>query len=111
MSGATPARILVGHILPNTLGPVIVYATLTVPAVILEESFLAFIGLSVQMDGQSLDSWGTLVKEGVEAFGSQGERSWLFIAPAVAMVAALLGLNLLGDGLRDWLDPRQGDRA
>lgn len=106
LGGAGPAKIILRHLLPNTIGPVIVYTTLTVPIVILQESFLAFIGLSVQYQGANLESWGALVKQGMEALGTGGSRSWLLIAPSAAMVLTLLGMNCLGDGLRDVLDPR-----
>ncbi len=106
MSGASSAKIIFSHLLPNTLAPIIVYTTLTVPAVILEESFLAFIGLSVQYQGRTLDSWGALVSHGVQAVGSGGGRIWILLVPAIAMVMTLLGLNCLGDGLRDILDPK-----
>jgi oligopeptide transport system permease protein len=87
-------------------GPIIIYATLTVPSVILEESFLAFIGLTVQFQGRSLDSWGALVHQGMMGLGIHGQNSWLLIFPSLAMGLTLLGLNLLGDGLRDALDPK-----
>lgn len=111
MSGTGPAGILFRHLVPNTLGVVVVYTTLTVPAVILQESFLAFIGLAVEYDGQSLDSWGALVKSGMDALGSDGERSWLLVAPSIAMALTLFSLNFLGDGLRDALDPQQRGRT
>jgi oligopeptide transport system permease protein len=101
--------ILYRHILPNMLGPIIIYATLTVPAVILEESFLSFIGLTVQFQGQSIDSWGSLVNQGMLSLGQHGENAWLLIFPSLAMGLTLLGLNLCGDGLRDFLDPRHSN--
>jgi oligopeptide transport system permease protein len=111
MSGTGPAGILFHHLIPNTLGVVIVYTTLTVPAVILQESFLAFIGLAVEYEGRSLDSWGALVKSGMDALGRDGERAWLLIAPSLAMALTLFSLNFLGDGLRDALDPQQRGRT
>jgi oligopeptide transport system permease protein len=111
MSGTGPAGILFKHLVPNTLGVVVVYTTLTVPAVILQESFLAFIGLAVEYDGKSLDSWGALVKSGMDALGSGGERAWLLVAPSLAMAVTLFSLNFLGDGLRDALDPQQRGRT
>jgi len=111
MSGTSDWGILFGHLIPNTLGVVVVYTTLTVPAVILQESFLAFIGLTVQYEGQSLDSWGALVKTGVDALGESGERSWLLLWPSFAMAVTLFSLNFLGDGLRDALDPQQRGRS
>ena len=101
-----PLTMVFRHILPNMAGPIIIYATLTVPSVILEESFLAFIGLTVQFQGRSLDSWGALVHQGMMGLGIHGEHSWLLIFPSLAMGLTLLGLNLLGDGLRDALDPK-----
>ncbi len=106
LCGASHRQIIFSHLLPNMFAPIIIYATLTVPAVILEESFLSFIGLSVQYGGKTLDSWGTLVFQGIEALGSDGSRLWILLAPAVAMVVTLIGFNLLGDGLRDILDPK-----
>jgi len=106
-AGLPPWRIVVRHLVPSCLGPVIVFAALTVPAVILEESFLAFIGLQVQTsDGLALDSWGALVAQGMAALGTDGARSWLLLVPAGMMTATLLALNLVGDGLRAALDPR-----
>lgn len=106
IGGASPARVLFRHLLPHTFGPVIVYTSLTVPVVIMEESFLAFIGLQVQHHGVALDSWGALISRGVQALGQHGEKGWLLIFPAAAMVLTLLGLNALGDGLRDSFDPK-----
>lgn len=110
MCGTSHARIIWLHMIPNTLGIILVYATLTVPAVILEESFLSFIGLQVQYNGQNLDSWGALVDQGMRAMGKNGEKSWLLIAPAGMMTLTLLALNCLGDGLADRLDPRRRQR-
>lgn len=106
-AGLPPWRIVVRHLVPSCIGPVIVFAALTVPAVILEESFLAFIGLQVQTsEGLALDSWGALVAQGMAALGTDGARSWLLLVPAGMMTATLLALNLVGDGLRAALDPR-----
>jgi oligopeptide transport system permease protein len=93
-------RILFRHLIPNALGPVIVYVTLTIPKVMLVEAFLSFLGLGVQAP---LSSWGTLIKEGT---ASMEEYPWLLIAPSVALSLTLFSLNFLGDGLRDALDPR-----
>ena len=103
MGGATGMTILLRHIIPHTIGPVIVFTTLMVPTVILEESFLAFIGLPVQYQGTTLDSWGALVHQGTLALGEGGEKWWLLVFPSLAMVSTLFGLNALGDGLRDAL--------
>lgn len=97
--GLTRARIIVRHILPNTLGPIVVYATLTVPAVMLLESTLSFLGLGVQ---PPMSSWGLLIKEGAEKMETY---PWLLIFPALCFSLALFSLNFLGDGLRDALDP------
>jgi oligopeptide transport system permease protein len=106
MAGASSTQIMFQHLLPNSMSTIIVYTTLTVPAVILEESFLSFIGLSVQYAGRNLDSWGALISYGVQAIGSDGSRIGMLLFPALAMVMTLVGLNLLGDGLRDILDPK-----
>jgi oligopeptide transport system permease protein len=98
--GLRRRRILFRHILPNLLGPIIVYATLTVPEVMLLEAFLSFLGLGVQ---PPQSSWGVLIKEGAEMME---EYPWLLIYPAVAMALTLFSLNFLGDGLRDALDVR-----
>jgi oligopeptide transport system permease protein len=107
LAQAPPIALVTRHILPNMAGPIIIYATLTIPSVILEESFLAFIGLTVQFQGKSLDSWGALVHQGMLGLGQNGENIWLLIFPSLAMGMTLLGLNLLGDGLRDALDPKE----
>lgn len=106
LGGANLPALLIRHVLPNVSGPVIIYCTITVPAVILEESFLAFIGLTVQFKGRSLDSWGSLVHQGMQSIGSQGELLWILVVPSSAMVITLLALNFLGDGLRDAFDPK-----
>lgn len=99
-SGAGGLRILARHLLPNALGPVVVYATLTVPGVILLESFLSFLGLGVAL------SWGQLVAEGVAVVNPVRSPWWLLAFPSAFLAATLLALNFLGDGLRDALDPR-----
>ncbi len=96
--GYTHRRILFRHILPNILGPVIVYTTLTIPAVMILEAFLSFLGLGVQAP---LSSWGSLIKEGTE---KMEDYSWLLIYPATIFSLTLFSLNFLGDGLRDALD-------
>jgi oligopeptide transport system permease protein len=88
------------HIIPNTLGPVVVYATLTVPRVILIESFLSFLGLGVQ---EPMTSWGVLISDGARLMETQ---PWMLIFPASFLAATLFAFNFLGDGLRDALDPR-----
>lgn len=98
-SGASGARILFVHVIPNLLGPVIVYFTLTIPQVMLEEAFLSFLGLGVQAP---MTSWGTLANEGITSITL---FPWQIIFPGVALAVTLLALNFLGDGLRDALDP------
>lgn len=97
--GAPPRRILFKHVIPNVLGPVIVYATLSVPFVMLTEAFLSFIGLGVQAPTAS---WGTLVTEGSSQIVVY---PWLLYGPGLAMGVAIFALNFFGDGLRDALDP------
>ena len=97
--GADDGRIIFGHIVPNTLGPVIVYSTLTIPAIILQEAFLSFLGLGVQPPDAS---WGVLVSEGAQLIGF---FPWLTIVPGLALALTLFAFNFLGDGLRDALDP------
>jgi oligopeptide transport system permease protein len=100
VSGVSHFGIIRRHIVPNTLGAVIVYATLTVPQVILFESFLSFLGLGVQ---EPLTSWGVLIAEGA----AQMETApWMLLFPAGFLAATLFCLNFLGDGLRDALDPK-----
>jgi oligopeptide transport system permease protein len=98
-AGVKPIGLVVRHILPNLLGPVAVYVTLTMPVVILQESFLSFIGLGVQ---EPLTSLGRLISEGQRDLS----RPWMLIAPAMTMVITLFSLNFIGDGLRDALDPK-----
>jgi len=99
--GLPAHTIIARHIVPNVLGTVIVYATLTVPQVILFESFLSFLGLGVQ---EPLTSLGRLVAEGALEMESS---PWLLLIPSAVLATILLCLNFLGDGLRDALDPRQ----
>ncbi|HPH68840.1 MAG TPA: ABC transporter permease, partial [Kofleriaceae bacterium] len=99
--GVTPLRILFRHILPNASGPIIIYATLALPAVMLTEAFLSFLGLGVQAP---LASWGTLVTEGSSQILVY---PWLLVFPAMVMSTTILCLNFVGDGLRDALDPRE----
>ena len=105
--GAGHFRVLFIHLIPNSIGPIITYTALTIPTVILEESFLSFLGLSVQFNGENLESWGALVFQGMQSLGSDGSKSWLLLYPSFAMVSTLLGLNWLGDGLRDYFDPKR----
>lgn len=136
-AGVRPLRILIVHMLPNLIGPIVVYTTLTVPAAMLQESFLSFLGIGVQAP---LPSWGNLASESLGElykvgqnpvsvtwydfqsspmttlsvwFGeiSRGVRWWLFVWPCVLLGLTLLSLNFLGDALRDRLDPQRGMRA
>lgn len=102
--GQGPARIMLRHILPNVLPIVIVYLTLAVPAVILDESFLSFLGLGIQPPEAS---WGSLLSEGAHAINPIRISWWLIVFPAVTMAGTLLALNFLGDRLRDTLDPKR----
>src|SRR4051812_308542 len=99
-TGVPGVKIVIRHLVPNTLGPVIVYATLTVPSVMLLESFLSFLGLGVQAP---LASWGSLAADGVQ---NLAVFPWQLICPGLTMAATLFALNFLGDGLRDALDPQ-----
>ena len=99
-SGVSTFNILRKHIIPNVLGPVIVYVTLTIPQVILTESFLSFLGLGVQ---EPLTSWGVLISEGAR---QMEEAPWLLVFPAVFLGATLFCFNFIGDGMRDALDPK-----
>lgn len=99
-SGAGFWHILVKHMLPNVMGPVIVYASLTVPGVMLLEATLSFLGLGIQPPDAS---WGVLISEGA---ANMAIFPWMLIGPSVFFSATLLALNLLGDGLRDAFDPK-----
>lgn len=99
-AGVSNWAIIRRHILPNVVGPVIVYVTLTVPAVILVESFLSFLGLGVQ---EPFTSWGVLIADGKDQMESY---PWMLIFPALFMVITLFCFNFIGDGLRDALDPK-----
>ncbi len=98
--GLGPLAIIFRHVIPNVLGPVVVYTTLTIPQVMLLEAFLSFLGLGIQ---PPMSSWGLLISYGVE---SMEEYPWLLILPGIALSITLFALNFLGDGLRDALDPK-----
>jgi oligopeptide transport system permease protein len=100
-TGVPPLGILLRHVVPNLLGPVAVYATLTIPQMIIFESFLSFLGLGVQEPHASL---GNLISVGAQEMES---APWMLLVPATFLVLLLIALNLLGDGLRDALDPRE----
>ncbi len=99
-TGVSTTRIILRHVVPNTLGPVIVYATLTIPQVMLSEAFLSFLGFGVQ---PPLASWGSLAAEGIQNIAI---FPWQLIFPGLTMALTLFSLNFLGDGLRDALDPQ-----
>jgi ABC-type dipeptide/oligopeptide/nickel transport system permease subunit len=99
--GASPLRILARHIIPNVFSVVIVYLTLTIPSIVLYESFLSFLGLGVQ---PPMASWGTLLSEGVDQINALRIYWWLIVFPGGVLVSTLLALNFLGDGLRDAWD-------
>ncbi|MBV6500969.1 MAG: Oligopeptide transport system permease protein OppC [Prosthecobacter sp.] len=102
-AGAGFSRILLRHMLPNVMGPVIIYASLTVPGVMLLEATLSFLGLGIQPPDAS---WGVLISEGA---ASMAVHPWMLIGPGAFFMLTLLALNLIGDGLRDALDPKSGD--
>ena len=101
--GQSHTRIVFRHLLPNLVGIVIIYLTLTIPAVILDESFLSFLGLGVQAPQAS---WGSLLSDGAQVINPVKSYWWLLLFPALVMSMTLLALNFLGDALRDALDPR-----
>jgi oligopeptide transport system permease protein len=98
--GVSPAAMLRRHVVPNTLGPVVIYMTLLVPQVIILESFLSYLGLGVQ---EPMASWGVLISQGAKNIPS---ANWLLIFPSIFLTSTLFALNFLGDGLRDALDPK-----
>jgi oligopeptide transport system permease protein len=98
--GFSHTRIIARHIIPNVIGPVIVYTTLTIPRVMLLESFLSFLGLGIQ---PPMSSWGLLIRDGARMMET---FPWLLIFPGITLSITLFALNFLGDGLRDALDPR-----
>jgi oligopeptide transport system permease protein len=98
--GVSTAKIIRRHIIPNAIGPVIVYVTLTIPQVILFESFLSFLGLGVQ---EPSTSWGVLIADGARQMET---APWMLVFPATFLAATLFCFNFIGDGLRDALDPK-----
>lgn len=102
--GQSRVIIVLRHILPNLTGVILIYLTLTIPAVIIDESFLSFLGLGVQSPDAS---WGSLLADGATALNPLKIRWWLVVFPAAAMAITLLSLNILGDALRDYTDPRK----
>ncbi len=99
-AGLGSGAIIMRHIVPNLLGPVVVYVTLTIPTIILAESFLSFLGLGIQ---EPLTSLGTLISKGAQ---DMEIAPWLLIIPSVTMVVTLMCFNFVGDGLRDAIDPK-----
>jgi ABC-type dipeptide/oligopeptide/nickel transport system permease subunit len=102
--GLRERRVFLRHILPNLIGPITVYATLTVPSAILQESFLSFLGVGVN---PPLATWGSLASEGVEQLSPLRFYWWLLVFPCALLAVTLLSLNFLGDGLRDVFDPKK----
>jgi oligopeptide transport system permease protein len=98
--GVGPLGIITRHVIPNVVGPVMVYVTLTVPGVILTESFLSFLGLGIQ---EPLTSWGVLISDGADQMET---APWMLLFPALFMAVTLFCFNYVGDGLRDALDPK-----
>jgi oligopeptide transport system permease protein len=99
-AGVSPFGIIIRHVIPNVVGPVMVYVTLTVPGVILTESFLSFLGLGIQ---EPLTSWGVLISDGADQMET---APWMLLFPALFMAVTLFCFNFIGDGLRDALDPK-----
>lgn len=111
-TGVGPIRVMIVHLLPNLVGPIIVYATLTVPQAILQESFLSFLGLGVQVP---LPSWGNLAADGVKQltsmmYAKDGGSWWLLLFPCLLLGLTLMALNFVGDALRDRFDPKSKKR-
>jgi ABC-type dipeptide/oligopeptide/nickel transport system permease subunit len=104
-TGVPEWRIFLRHLLPNLIGPIIVYATLTVPQAILQESFLSFLGIGI---AAPMPTWGSLAADGLTpGLNPLEPRWWALLFPCILLVVTLLSLNFLGDGLRDWLDPKR----
>jgi len=104
-AGVPTRRILWRHLLPNLVGPIVVYAALTVPQAILQESFLSFLGIGVRAP---LPSWGNLASAGLSELNPVASHWWLLLWPCVLLGVTLLALNFVGDGLRDRFDPKPG---
>lgn len=104
--GQSHVRILFRHILPNLTGIIVIYLTLTIPAVIIDESFLSFLGVGIQ---SPQTSWGALLSDGASALNPLRSYWWMLVFPAIFMALTLLALNILGDALRDAFDPRAKD--
>ncbi len=102
-AGIGTGRILVRHLLPNLIGPIVVYTTLTIPQAILQESFLSFLGIGV---AAPIPTWGSLAAEGVAAINTVVSFWWMLLYPCLFLGVTLLALNFVGDGLRDAFDPK-----
>ncbi len=102
-AGVGPLGILGRHLLPNLVGPIVVYATLTIPQAILQESFLSFLGIGV---AAPIPTWGSLAAGGVAAINTVVSFWWMLLYPCLFLGATLLALNFVGDGLRDAFDPK-----
>jgi oligopeptide transport system permease protein len=106
--GLPSSRIFFVHILPNLIGPITVYATLTVPAAILQESFLSFLGIGIT---PPMPTWGSLASDAVTSLSPVRFYWWMLLFPCILLVVTLLSLNFVGDGLRDIFDPKQREAA
>lgn len=106
--GATNTAIVFRYLLPNLLAPVLVYASLTLPQIVLQEAFLSFLGLGIQ---PPYPSWGSMMESGASALNPIQSRWWLILFPSLFLAGTLLSLNLLGDNLRDLLDPHDSTRT
>lgn len=102
--GSSPLRVFVRHLLPNLIGPIVVYATLTVPQAILQESFLSFLGIGVK---PPLPSWGNLAAEGLGELNTYRSHWWLLFFPCLLLGITLLSMNFVGEGLREAFDPKR----
>ena len=105
--GASPTRIIFKPLIPNVMGIVIVYLTLTIPAVMRFEAFLSFLGLGVEAPDVS---WGLLVNEGIQVITPIKTYGWLVLYPGLTLALTLFALSFLGDGLRDALDPKMKNK-
>lgn len=103
-AGAHPVRIFFRHLLPNLVGPIVIYVTLTVPQAVLQESFLSFLGIGVK---PPLPSWGNLAADGLSEVNPYKSHWWLLAVPSALLGITLLALNFVGEGLRERLDPRR----
>lgn len=106
--GASPLRIFLRHLLPNLVGPIVVYATLTIPQAILQESFLSFLGIGIK---PPLPSWGNLAADGLSELNTYRSHWWLLAVPCILLAVTLLALNFFGEALREALDPRRRSRS